>query len=130
MSAAVRPGSGADTIELRGLRVVGTHGVLPEEQTRAQPFALDLTLAVDLAPAGASDALADTVDYGAVADAVAAVVAGPRSFALLEALADVVATTVLDHDPRITAVTVTIRKLRPPLPHDVATVGVTITRAR
>ena len=53
-----------DRIELRGLRVLGAHGVLPEEQQRAQPFEVDLDLELDLRPAGRSDALADTVDYG------------------------------------------------------------------
>ena len=61
-----------DRIELRGLRSVGTHGVLVEEQERAQPFEVEVDLAVDLRPAGVSDRLGDTVDYGAVADTVAA----------------------------------------------------------
>ena len=92
----------------------GTHGVLVEEQERAQPFEVDLDLDVDLRPAGVSDALADTVDYGAVADVVAATVSGARSFALLEALAWHVADAVLDVDHRIRGVTVGLRKLRPP----------------
>ena len=37
-----------DRIQLRGLRAMGTHGVLPEEQQRAQPFEVDLDLEVDL----------------------------------------------------------------------------------
>ncbi len=125
-------GSGApdDRIELRGLRSVGTHGVLVEEQERAQPFEVDLDLDVDLRPAGVSDALADTVDYGAVADVVAATVSGPRSFSLLEALAWHVADAVLDVDRRITGVTVSLRKLRPPLAVDIDTVGVRVVRHR
>ena len=123
-------GAPDDRIELRGLRCVGTHGVLVEEQERAQPFEVDLDLAVDLRPAGVSDALADTVDYGAVADAVAATVTGPRSFALLEALAWHVADAVLDVDRRITGVTVALRKLRPPLAVDIDTVGVRMVRHR
>lgn len=119
-----------DRIELRGLRAVGTHGVLAEERDRAQPFEVDLDLAVDLGPAGTSDDLADTVDYGAVADVVAACVSGPRSFALLEALAGHVADEVLDVDRRITAVTVGLRKLRPPLAVDIDTVGVRVVRIR
>ena len=55
-----------DRILVSGLREMGVHGVLAEEQERAQPFGVDLELLVDLAPAGASDALADTVDYGVV----------------------------------------------------------------
>jgi dihydroneopterin aldolase len=123
-------GAPVDRIELRGLRAVGTHGVLVEEQERAQPFEIDLDLAVDLRPAGVSDALADTVDYGAVATVAAATVAGPRSFALLEALAWHVADAVLDIDRRIAGVTVTLRKLRPPLAVDIDTVGVRVVRTR
>jgi len=119
-----------DRIELRGLRCVGTHGVLVEEQVRAQPFEVDLDLDVDHRPAGVSDALADTVDYGAVADVVAATVSGPRSYALLEALAWHVADAVLDVDHRIRAVTVGLRKLRPPLAVDIDTVGVRVSRTR
>jgi dihydroneopterin aldolase len=118
---------GGDRIQLRGLRVVGTHGVLPEEQARPQPFELDLDLAVDLALASVSDRLADTVDYGAVAELAAGVVAGP-SFELLEALAEAIAQAALASDLRITEVTVHLRKLRPPLPMDLDTVGVRITR--
>jgi dihydroneopterin aldolase len=119
-----------DRIELRGLRSVGTHGVLVEEQERAQPFEVDLDLAVDLRPAGVSDSLADTVDYGAVADVVAATVSGTRSFALLEALAWHVADAVLGVDDRITGVTVVLRKLRPPVAVDIDTVGVRVVRTR
>lgn len=120
---------GGDRIQLRGLRVVGTHGVLPEEKARAQPFGIDLDLAVDLAPACRSDRLSDTVDYGEVATRVAGVVAG-RSFELLEALAGAVAEVALASDLRITSVTVHLCKLRPPLALDVGSVGVRITRRR
>ncbi|MGO8874110.1 MAG: dihydroneopterin aldolase [Acidimicrobiales bacterium] len=128
--ATPAPAAGDDRIELRGLRVVGTHGVLPEEKQRAQPFELDLDLVVDLAPAAVTDRLSDAVDYAAVAGAAVAVVAGPRSFELLETLAVAVADVVLAADPQIGAVTVALRKLQPPLPVDIATVGVRITRRR
>ncbi len=123
-------GEGGDRIQLRGLRASGIHGVLAEEKDRPQPFELDLDLAVDLAPAGGSDRLADTVDYGAVADAAVGLVSGTRSFELLEALATAVAGAVLAGDARIAAVTVALRKLQPPLAVDIATVGVLITRRR
>jgi dihydroneopterin aldolase len=83
-----------DRIELRGLRALGIHGVLPEERERPQPFEVDIDLEVDLRQAGRSDNLADTVDYGAVAGAVAAVVGGPH-LDLLEALAERIASAVL-----------------------------------
>ena len=120
--------AGGDRIELRGLRVLGTHGVLPEERTRAQPFEVDLDVELDLARAGASDDLADTLDYGAVTDVVARLVA-TDSFRLLEALAGRIAEAVLS-DPRVAAVTVAVRKLRPPVAADLGSAGVRVTRAR
>ena len=107
--------------------MVGAHGALPEEQDRAQPFEVDLDLAADLAGAGRSDDLADTVDYGAVVAAAQQVVAGERH-QLLERLATRIADDVLALDGRITAVTVTVRKLRPPVPVDLTSAAVTITR--
>jgi dihydroneopterin aldolase len=118
-----------DRILLRGLRVVGTHGVLAEEQTRAQPFEVDLSLAVDLSAASASDALEDTVDYGAVVDVAAGVVANER-FALLERLAGRIADAVLGLDERIASIEVTVTKLRPPVPSDLASAGVRLSRSR
>jgi len=103
--------------------------VLPEERSRPQPFEIDLDLAVDTTVAGRSDDLGDTVDYAAVVGRVAEVVRGQRSFLLLEALADALAGEVLA-DPRVGSVTVVVRKLQPPLPADIGTVGVRLTRAR
>ena len=57
-----------DRIELRGLRLTGIVGVLPEERTRAQPLELDLDLELDLSAAGNGDTLSDTVDYGSVCE--------------------------------------------------------------
>jgi 7,8-dihydroneopterin aldolase/epimerase/oxygenase len=116
----------SDRIELRGLRAVGTHGALPEEQERGQPFEVDLDVVADLATAGQSDALGDTVDYGALAHAVERVVTGER-FHLLERLAERIAEEV-GADPRVKSVTVTVRKLRPPVAVDLASAAVTITR--
>jgi 7,8-dihydroneopterin aldolase/epimerase/oxygenase len=118
-----------DRIELRGLRVVGRIGVLDHEREQDQPLEIDLDLAVDLGAAGASDDLGDTVDYGAVCTAVAVTVAEGH-VALLEHLAARVAAAVFGLDDRIGAVDLTIRKLRPPVPVDLATSGVHIVRTR
>jgi dihydroneopterin aldolase len=117
-----------DQIEIRGLRALGVIGVCPEEQVRAQPFEVDLDLTVDLAAAGRTDDLDQTVDYGAVAAAAERVVAAEHHL-LLERVAQRIAEVALAFD-RVEAVRVTIRKLRPPLPQDVATTAVTITRTR
>jgi dihydroneopterin aldolase len=116
----------ADRIELRGLRAVGTHGALPEEQVRAQPFEVDVDIYADLRGAGDSDALVDTVDYGALAEAIERIVRREQ-FQLLERLADRIADEVR-RDTRVDSVRVTVRKLRPPVAVDLASAAVTITR--
>ena len=113
------------TILVTGLEVLGVHGVLAEEQTRAQPFGVDLELEVDLSAAGASDSLEDTIDYGAVIDATVRVIQTER-FQLLERLAARIA-EVCRGDARVTRVTVTVRKLRPPVPASVEHVGVRLS---
>jgi dihydroneopterin aldolase len=114
------------TIVIAGLRELGVHGVLPEEQTRPQPFEIDVELTVDLEAAGESDALDDTVDYAAVAEAVSRVVSSER-YQLLERLATRIG-EVCSVDERVTAVTVTVRKLHPPVRAMVDHVAVCIER--
>ena len=108
--------------------MLGVHGALPEEKERAQPFEVDIDLAADLGVAGRTDSLVDTVDYGTVVESVERVITGERH-RLLERLATRIADDVLALDARITSVTVTVRKLRPPVPVDLASAGVTLTRA-
>lgn len=117
-----------DTIELRALRALGICGALPEEQERVQPLEVDLDVVADLAPAGASDDLDDTLDYGLIAENVERVIVDER-FVLLERLAARIAEVVLV-DPRVESVTVAVRKLRPPVPQQLDTSGVRITRSR
>jgi 7,8-dihydroneopterin aldolase/epimerase/oxygenase len=113
------------TILVSGLEILGVHGVLPEEQTRAQPFRVDLELEADLAAAGESDDLADTIDYASVIAAVVRIVESERH-QLLERLARRIAEACRE-DARVTGVTVTVRKLRPPVPAMLDHVGVRIS---
>lgn len=112
---------------INGLRVLGRHGVLPEEQRRAQPFEVDITIDTHIAPAARTDDLGATVDYALVIEAVVEIVE-TKSFALLEALASAIADDVLGR-PGVEAVTVEVRKLRPPVPADVDSVGVRLRRS-
>lgn len=84
----------SDAILISGLAVKAVIGVYGWEQVMPRPLLLDLELSLDLSPAGASDALGDTVDYQAVAD-VAAAVAAERRYALVEHFADVLARRLL-----------------------------------
>ncbi|MGI9119584.1 MAG: dihydroneopterin aldolase [Acidimicrobiales bacterium] len=118
-----------ERIELRGLRVLGRCGATPEERAVLQPLEVDLDVVADLGPAGRSDRLADTIDYARACAAVADVASG-GSVALLEHLAQRIADVVLSSDRRIEAVEVAVRKLRPPVPHDLASAGVRVARSR
>jgi dihydroneopterin aldolase len=118
----------ADLIEVRGLLGLAICGALPEEQARRQPIEVDVDVEADLSVAGASDDLADTLDYAAIIERLDGVLRSER-FTLLERLAQRLAEVVLD-DPRADAVTVAVRKLRPPVPQQVGTTGVRVRRAR
>jgi dihydroneopterin aldolase len=118
-----------DRLELRGLRAVASVGLLPEERERRQPVEVDLDVEVDTSEAGATDDLSLGVDYGAVVQAAAgALDAGHVD--LLERLAALVVDAVMAVDDKIAAVEVCVRKLRPPVPHDLASAGVRIRRER
>ncbi len=117
-----------DRLELRGLRVLARCGVGAAEREVAQPLEIDLDVVVDLGLAGTTDDVGDTVDYGGVC--TAAVSATTEPAALLEHVAERVADAVLAGDARIASTVVAVRKLRPPVPHHLATAGVRISRAR
>ena len=116
----------ADRLELRGLRVLGTHGALAEEQSRAQPFEVDVDVELDLAAAGRSDDLEATLDYGALVERISTIVT-TEHHGLLERVAERIAEELLG-DERVVAVEVAVRKLRPPVPVDLATAGVRVRR--
>ena len=118
----------ADRIELRGLRVLGRHGALDGEQDAAQPFEVDLEVEADFAAAAADDDLAKTVDYSLVVEKAMDIVRQHR-YRLLEALAGAIAEGILELGA-VQAVTVTVRKLRPPVAADMASAGVRLRRER
>src|SRR5436190_16068528 len=99
-----------DQIELRGLVASGYCGVLQEEQSRAQPLEVDLDVVLDLARAGESDALEETIDYGVLCAMVERIITNER-FALLERLAERIAEVSLG-DERDDRITVSGRKQR------------------
>lgn len=118
----------ADRIELRGLELLVFCGVLDEEQARRQPFTFDIDIYLDLDAAGETDDLTKTVDYGATIELISATLDRER-FLLLERMANRVAELVLG-DPSAQSVTVSARKVRPPVPSILASTGVRVHRSR
>ena len=122
---SIRP---TDRIELDGIRAIGTIGVLPEEQTRPQPFEVDVVIELDARNAGRSDDLEHTVDYAAAISMVTKVIETEATL-LLERVASRIAEEILGL-ARVDAVDVVVRKLRPPVPEDIVSTAVRIRRQR
>ena len=89
--------SARDRISLTGIAAFGRHGVFDFERDQGQRFVVDVSCTLDLAPAASADDLTKTIDYGALAQAVAAdVERDPLN--LIEALADRIALTCLRYE--------------------------------
>ena len=98
-----------DRILLEGMVFHGRHGTLPAERELGQPFVVDVELRLDLRPAGLSDDLAQTVDYGEVHRQVKEIVEGPP-VNLTETVAERIAAAVLEDHPAVNAVRVKVAK--------------------
>ncbi|HEY0716256.1 MAG TPA: 2-amino-4-hydroxy-6-hydroxymethyldihydropteridine diphosphokinase [Streptosporangiaceae bacterium] len=117
-----------DRIELRGLRVHGRHGVLASERRDGQDFLIDAVLSVDTRPAAAADDLTLTVDYGALSERLAQIVAG-EPVQLIETLAQRLAQACLA-EPAVQRARITVHKPHAPISRPFTDVAVTISRDR
>jgi dihydroneopterin aldolase len=115
-------------ITLTGLRARGYHGVYESERENGQEFVVDAVLELDLSAAAASDQVSGTVDYGALAGRLVAVVTGPP-VNLIETLATRLLEVCLADD-RVAAATVTVHKPQAPIRHEFADVAVTLRQER
>jgi dihydroneopterin aldolase len=119
----------SDTIFVTGLLIHAHHGVMPHEEQVGQQFVIDLELAIDLAPAAASDKLVDTVSYASIVEAAARAFTA-KSYRLVEAAAGAIADEVLSSFARVASVRVTVHKPHAPIAAIFSDVGVTILRQR
>ena len=117
-----------DLIVLQGVSAKGYHGVLESEKREGQQFVVDVVMEVDLSQAGASDDLADTVNYAEVAGDIVALIEG-ESLDLIEALAERIARSVLTR-PLVEAVEVVVHKPQAPVGHPFTDVQVRLRRER
>ena len=101
--------SSEDRILLEGMVFHGRHGTLAAERELGQPFVVDVELRLDLRPAGNSDDLAQTVDYGQVHRRAREIAEG-EPVNLTETLAERIAAAVLEDHPSVNAVRVRVAK--------------------
>jgi len=102
-------GDTRDRIILEGMVFHGRHGILPAERELGQPFVVDVELRLDLWPAGLSDDLAKTVDYGEVHRLAKQVVEGEPA-GLTETVAERIANATLEEHPLVEVVRVKVKK--------------------
>jgi dihydroneopterin aldolase len=112
-------------VALHGAEFFGKHGFYPEEQLLGSRFVVDIS--VDFEPKGEllHDKLGDTVDYEHLYEITYAQMQHPRK--LIESLCQAIIDDIVKHYPYIGAVSVTIKKLNPPMKGRVAHSSVTIT---
>jgi 7,8-dihydroneopterin aldolase/epimerase/oxygenase len=84
-----------DIIFIEALRVDTQIGIYPREKAAAQTVEINLEIGTSTASAGASDNIRDTIDYAVVVERLRANL-GERHFNLLEALAEHVATLLIE----------------------------------
>ena len=102
--------------------------MLAHEREHGQEFVVDAEIELDLGRAARSDDVEDSVHYGELAAALAAIVAG-EPVNLIETLADRLIQACLSF-PVVTAATVTVHKPDAPIAEAFADVSVRIRRVR
>jgi 7,8-dihydroneopterin aldolase/epimerase/oxygenase len=118
-----------DRIVLNRMQFFGYHGAIPEENKLGQRFYIDVELFLDLEPAGRSDDLSLTINYAEVYGKVKEIAEG-RPFQLIEALAEQVASVLLQTYTSIYEIAVRVTKPHPPFDTHFDGVTVHIHRKR
>ena len=117
-----------DVIQLTGIRCYGYTGYLQEERFLGQWFEVDLRMTVDLAAAGQSDQIEDTLDYRSVITAVKEIISLSK-FDLVEKLAETIIATVLSFD-KVQQVELKLHKPRAPIPDFSGKITIELTRSK
>lgn len=119
----------SDRVFLKGLVLTAKIGATASERSAEQSIEADISLEADLEKAGLSDALSETIDYADI-QGIAVRVASMRTWVLLEALAERIASELIERFPVACSVAITLRKPRPPFMSGVGSAGVTLVRRR
>lgn len=112
-------------ISIRGLRLTGHHGVAQQERKVGNEFELDIELDVPASEqAMLTDSLADTINYAEVVEIAKREMATPSR--LLEAVAGRIKREIVNrYGAKVAAGSITISKLAPPIPAQLASVSYT-----
>ena len=115
-----------DIISISELKVKTKLGVPAWERMVAQTIILDIEIGYDLSKAGKSDAITDTIDYGAVVARIHDTLK-EHSFQLVEALAEHVCQLILRE---FGALSIKVKVAKPGILAGLKALGVVIERSR
>lgn len=118
-----------DKIIMSNMAFFGYHGVLSEEKSIGQKFFVDANLYMDTKKAGISDDMLNGVSYADVYNVIKDIVEN-RQFDLIEALAENIASSVLDKFELLEGIDVRIKKPEAPVAGIFDYFGVEIYRGR
>lgn len=116
------------TLILEGIHFSGHCGLTQEERNHPQPIRVDLEIDCANSPAGETDNILHTIDYAQVMTRVTHI-GTEKQFCLLESLGEHISRMLFDEFP-ILSLQIWVRKISPPLPAPVDSVGIRLNRVR
>lgn len=96
------------------MQFYGYHGVFPEENKLGQRYQVDVELHLPLDKPGTTDSIEDTINYAEAYGLIKSIVEG-ETYRLIEALAERVASSLLQTYTSINEITVRVLKPHPPV---------------
>lgn len=117
-----------DKIQVKGLKVFAHHGVYPEESAQGQDFLVNVTLYTDTRPAGKSDDLEQSVDYGELCLFIDRYMK-KHTYKLLESVTENLAREILLRYREAVSIEISVSKPHAPIPLPFEDVSVSIERS-
>ncbi|MFC7061786.1 dihydroneopterin aldolase [Halobacillus seohaensis] len=118
-----------DQINVNGMEFWAYHGLFPEENKLGQRFYVDLELELNLKPAGTTDDMNESINYGDVYQVTKTIVEGePKN--LVETVSENLAGELLHQFSLLEGCRVKITKPDPPIPGHYKSVAIDIYRSR
>ncbi|MBR6402036.1 MAG: 2-amino-4-hydroxy-6-hydroxymethyldihydropteridine diphosphokinase [Eubacterium sp.] len=118
-----------DKIKIDRIKIFAHHGVLASEKEQGQYFYVSIQLDVNLKRVGASDNIADTVNYAEVTE-LAEKIFTDSTYDTIEAAADGITIAILSNYDKVKSVTVKVSKPDAPIDADFEDVSVELIRSR
>ena len=103
-----------DRLTISGLTYKAKHGVFEQEKLHGNTFKVSLEFILDLSTAAKNDSLTETIDYVKAEEIVATVMMGD-SADLIETLTFKIGELLFAEFSHIRQLTVSVRKLHPPM---------------